>query len=675
MRHEGVPARAGGVRDRRPGGGSGRTLTRVDTTLTDPLVGRVVDDRYLVESRIARGGMATVYLALDRRLDRQVALKVLYPHLAADPEVAGRFVREARAAARLSHPNVVQVFDQGSDGGLLYLAMEYLPGRSLRDVLLQRGALTPRESVSVMEPVLGALAAAHRAGIVHRDVKPENVILTDDGRIKVADFGLARAVSAPISSFNESNLDQLVGTVAYLAPELVSRGVADARADVYAAGIMLFEVLTGKQPFTGDDPLQVAYRHVYEDVPAPSAVEPSLPAAFDPVVLQATDHDPDVRPHDAGAMLAELLHARSLVPDDQLDVRAADAETLALSTDHTRSFGGPAPAAAPQATRAFSMPPDAPRPPLLPRLRVNDDDYQPPPAGRRQAIAWIGAALAVVLVIFVGLWWFTGGPGSYTSTPSLTGDRLVDAQNTLTAQGLHNQVQDVFSTQVASGQVVSTSPDAGKHVKKNGTVVLYVSKGPQLVAVPDLGGQTVDAATGAITSAGLKLGTSSQKFSSTVPSGQIISTKPVAGSQIAPGHSVDIVVSKGAQPEIVPNVVNQNIADALKALKAVKLKASQTMTPYTPGGPQPNTVTAQSAGPGSTVNAGTTVTLTVVQLPAGWGVVPDETGKSFEAAQSDLQQAGFGAQKGPLAFGDKVAGQSLTGPAQLGTVVTLFLSP
>jgi serine/threonine-protein kinase len=644
----------------------------VDTTLQDPLVGRVVDNRYLVESRIARGGMATVYLALDRRLDRQVALKVLFEHLVQDEELAGRFVREARAAARLSHPNIVQVFDQGSDGDLLYIAMEYLPGRTLRDVLVQRGALTPRESVSVMEPVLSALSVAHRAGIVHRDLKPENVILTDDGRIKVADFGLARAVSAPISSLTSGGGKQIHGTVAYLAPELVSRGVADARADVYAAGIMLFEVLTGKQPFTGEDPLQVAYRHVYEDVPAPSAVAPDLPRAFDPVVLQATDHDPDVRPHDAGAMLAELLHARGLVPDAELDVRAADATTV-LDLDAAGAMGGPAPAYAPQATRAFEMPAEPPRPPMLPRLRVNDDEPPLPPDGRRQVFAWVGAAVAVVLVIFLGFWWFTGGPGSYTTTPSVTGQRLVDAQHELTGLGLHNQVQSVFSTDVASGQVVSTDPVAGRKVKKNGTVVLSVSKGPQLITVPNVAGQSADAASGAITAVGLKVGDSTQKYSSTVAQGQVISTAPDIGSKLAPGRAVDLVVSKGAQPEIVPNLVGQNIDDAVSALKGVKLKAQKTPTPYTPGGPQPNTVTNQDAGAGSTVNAGTLVTLTYVQLPAGWGIVPDETGKSFEDAQNDLQSAGFQAQRGGIPFGDKVKGQSVTGAAQLGTTVTLFV--
>src|ERR671933_1200973 len=282
----------------------------------DPLVGRVVDGRYAVTARIARGGMATVYLALDRRLDRQVALKVMHAHLGDDPQFTARFIREARAAARLSHPGVVAVFDQGEDDGLLYLAMEYLQGRTLRQVLGELGVLTPGETLDVVEPALEALAAAHAAGIVHRDVKPENVILTDDGRVKVADFGLARAASAGTTTSGV-----LMGTAAYLAPELVARGVAGPRVDVYAVGIMLFEMLTGLLPFTGDVPVQVAYRHVHEDVPPPSSVVHGMPAALDVLVGAATARDPELRPADAGALLALERSARSRVDPAALEVR------------------------------------------------------------------------------------------------------------------------------------------------------------------------------------------------------------------------------------------------------------------------------------------------------------------------------------------------------------------
>jgi serine/threonine-protein kinase len=661
-------------------------------TLQDPLVGRMVDERYLIESRIANGGMATVYLALDRRLDRQVALKVMHEHLTADDEFVSRFVREARSAARLSHPNVVQVFDQGSDGSMLYLAMEYLPGRTLRDVLAERGALTPRESVSVLEAVLGALAAAHRAGIVHGDVKPENVILTDDGRIKVADFGLARAIATPISS---SAAGQLVGTVAYLSPELVSRGVADARADVYAAGILLFELLTGKQPFTGDDPLQVAYRHVHEMVPAPSAISPQLPVAFDDVVLQATSHNPDLRPANADALLTDLHAALARVPRDQLDVRAVEAATLLMDANRTQAFrapavnGAPAAATQPQATRTLARPRRVGGQ-LVPRLRVDDDE--PEAFGgflgdrRRQRFAAIGAAIVVVLIIFTGVWWFTGGPGSYITTPALIGQRVSDAQSILKGQGLTGQVHPVFNPTVAAGQVISTNPDGGAPVRKQGTVVLDVSKGPQLIPVPAVAGKSVDDATTMIHNAQLQVGRITRKFSGTVDKGSVIRTVPVIGSTLAPGTTVDLVISKGNQPVLLDNVVNQNVDAATQLLQGKGLKVTVNKLDWFFGAPAPGTVFQQNpAAQGQTVDTGTTVTLTVINAPtgqAGTGQattgtgqvnVPSVVGQHIDSATNELQGLGFKVtvQGNGNPFAQKVTGQSVTGQAAPGTEIFL----
>ncbi|NKY08407.1 serine/threonine protein kinase, partial [Cellulomonas hominis] len=269
-------------------------------TVTDPLVGQLVDGRYEVVSRIARGGMATVYLAVDRRLDRDVALKVMHPHLAegaAGADFVARFRREARAAARLTHPGLVGVYDQGVDGETSYLTMEYVDGVNLRRHLAERGSLTVGEALDVAERVLDALAAAHRAGLVHRDVKPENVLLASDGRIKVADFGLARAVTEVTSTTTGT----VFGTVAYLAPELVVHGTSDARTDVYAAGVLLYEMLTGAQPFTGETPIQIAFQHVNSDVPAPSDAASWLPVEVDELVAALAAREPDDRPADAAA--------------------------------------------------------------------------------------------------------------------------------------------------------------------------------------------------------------------------------------------------------------------------------------------------------------------------------------------------------------------------------------
>jgi len=725
----------------------GLRLPIVDMTLQDPLVGRLVDGRYLVRSRIARGGMATVYLAVDRRLDREVALKVMHENLADDPEFVSRFVREARSAARLSHPNVVGVFDQGTDdsSGVLYLAMEYLPGRTLRDVLSQRGALTPRESVSVLEPVMSALGAAHRAGIVHRDVKPENVMLTDDGRIKVADFGLAAAVTAPIAS---TTTDDLLGTVAYLAPELVAQGQADTRADVYAAGIMLFELLTGRQPYTGEDPIQVAYRHVYERVPTPTSVAPNLTDAFDQLVLRFTDPRPDGRPTTADAALSELRAARSAVPAHLLDERAADADelraaaTVALaqgdSTNATQVFsdatapapvaaaasafappqapgtaavdrtmivpGGdpelmlsvqdpdqqatalyqpvpgaaPAPAAGPQPTRTMSRREGrlATREALVPRLRVHDEEEPPPGFFGNRRRTWlsaaIGAALVLVLVL-TGIWYFTGGPGSYVHTPSVVGLRQSDAQRVIAFQGLSSEIEEAYSATVADGTVISSSPGGGENVKKDGTVTLTVSKGPELVTVPDVTGKTLEEATSALESLGLSVGKTTKRYSADVAEGAIISSTPKADNTVAPGRSVKLVVSKGIQPVTLDNVVGQNVDDAKATLEAKGLVVNVQEQDYVDGGPSPGVVTSQDPAvttDGQTVAKGSTVTLYSVKQPEQVEV-PNVVGQNLDEATATLQGLGLTVTHQGWGLSDTVREQSVTGAVDVGTEVIL----
>ena len=313
------------------------------------MIGRLVDGRYQVRSRIARGGMATVYLATDLRLERRVAIKIMHGHLADDNTFKTRFVQEARSAARLAHPNVVNVFDQGQDSDMAYLVMEYLPGITLRELLKDYKKLTPEQTVDIMDAVLSGLAAAHKAGIVHRDLKPENVLLADDGRIKLGDFGLARAASA-----NTATGQALLGTIAYLSPELVTRGVADARSDIYAVGIMMYEMLTGEQPYVGEAPMAIAYQHANDTVPTPSTKNPSVPAELDELVLWATARDPEERPHDAREMLERLREVepsirspRPLARPTQATMIISDATTPAgAATAETAIIGGGVPAVA-----------------------------------------------------------------------------------------------------------------------------------------------------------------------------------------------------------------------------------------------------------------------------------------------------------------------------------------
>jgi eukaryotic-like serine/threonine-protein kinase len=670
----------------------------VDATLQDPLVGRELDGRYLVRSRIARGGMATVYLAVDRRLDREVALKVMHAHLADDEQFTDRFIREARSAARLSHPNVVQVFDQASDGDLLYLAMEYLRGRTLREVLAERRVLTPREALTVIEPVLDGLSAAHRIGIVHRDIKPENVILTDEGRVKVADFGLARASTA-----NTSTTGALMGTVAYLAPELVLRGVADTRSDVYAAGIMLFEMLTGCQPFTGDVPVQVAYQHVNDPMPVPSSVAPGVPAALDGVVAAATARESDDRPADADELLRAVRTAHAGLSADELDTRPAPprpgASAVPMST--TRAVGSvteifDSPRAAPQLTRALpdlgAMPQLGARPELgampVPGLpapgRVNG---APSPAlredaalaallQRRRKIGLIGlvAVLGLALVLATSAWYFAAGPGAYTPTPKVTGLTVAKARDVLTRDGLRSREQPAFDATVPSGHVVGTVPAAGQDVRKDGVVVLEVSQGPEQVTVPSLAGMQESAARSALSAAHLVEGAITQVYDDTAPRGQVLQSDPASGQQVHNGSAVAVTVSKGPQPVQVPDVTGQSQQDAESALRNARLGIlldPQVNSDTVPAG----SVISQDPAAGAMLLPGQKVTLVLSKGPV-LVPVPNVVGQKWADAKTQLEQAGFKVRKLSLfggLFGTVRFQSPSGGTAPKGSTVTVTL--
>ncbi|MFA7267281.1 MAG: protein kinase, partial [Candidatus Nanopelagicales bacterium] len=327
------------------------------TVHSQPLIGSTIDGRYRVDAFVARGGMATVYRATDLRLDRTVALKVMHGSLAEDHDFVARFVREARSAAQLSHQAIVAVFDQGESDGFVYLAMEYVDGQTLRDVLKKRGRLTPVEALAVVEPVLEALDAAHKGGFAHRDIKPENVLISSDGRVKVADFGLARA----IVTTSQTGLTQglLIGTVAYLAPEQVEHGTADARTDVYSAGIVLYECLVGQTPFTGETPMSVAYQHVHGTVPAPSTIRPEIPNSVDELVLTATAQKPTKRYADAADFANSLRAVRALLPTSTAKQGAENRTVILDRTESTVTVGPwtttpvpPAPGAVPTAASA-----------------------------------------------------------------------------------------------------------------------------------------------------------------------------------------------------------------------------------------------------------------------------------------------------------------------------------
>ncbi|WP_165854530.1 Stk1 family PASTA domain-containing Ser/Thr kinase [Streptomyces sp. V2] len=637
----------------------------MDTTLQDPLVGQVLDGRYRVDARIAVGGMATVYRAVDMRLDRVLAVKVMHPALAADGVFVERFIREAKSVARLAHPNVVQVFDQGADGPYVYLAMEYVAGCTLRDVLRERGALQPRAALDILEPVLAALGAAHRAGFVHRDMKPENVLIGDDGRVKVADFGLVRSVGTVTESTGG-----VLGTVAYLAPEQTERGTADARVDVYACGVLLYEMLTGAQPHEGETPAIVLYKHLHDDVPPPSAAVPGLAYELDELVASATARTPDVRPNDAVELLGQVRTARGALSEEQLD--AVPPQSTASEHDIARD-------------RTSVIPRSLTVPRLLPVNEEEDVQHTsrfeappPPPrrspVRRRRGVVAIVAGVLLVLGIGTGVWYinsgqFTNVPAVLTQTEAVAKDRLDDAGLAV------GDVKHAYSDTVRRGTVISTDPAPGARIRKNDSVTLTVSDGPQTVRVPDVTGLTQAEASKRLTAAGLEPGVVTSEFNDSVAKGTVIRTTPAVGTSRRAGSAVALVVSKGASVEI-PDVTGQDLDAATTALEGAGLKVEISSTQVN-SELDKGKVAQQSPGADGEAAEGDTVTLTLSKGPE-MIEVPDVVGSSVDDAKKQLEQSGFKVEedRGLLGlFGDTVKDQSVDAgkTAPKGSTITITI--
>ncbi|MEU1230198.1 Stk1 family PASTA domain-containing Ser/Thr kinase [Streptomyces sp. NPDC005828] len=628
----------------------------MDTTLQDPLVGRLLDGRYRVDARIAVGGMATVYRAVDTRLDRVLALKVMHPSLATDAAFVERFIREAKSVARLAHPNVVGVFDQGAEGAYVYLAMEYVAGCTLRDVLRERGALSPRAALDILEPVLAALGAAHRAGFVHRDMKPENVLIGDDGRVKVADFGLVRAVGSATATTGS-----VLGTVSYLAPEQIEHGTADTRADVYACGVVLYEMLTGGKPHTGDTPAQVLYQHLNTDVPAPSATVPGLAPELDGLVAAAAARDPEVRPHDAVALLALLREARAALGDEQLDAAPPLARSEARDTaeDRTSVIARPVPAESDVQHTNRLPAPEAPsatarrRPPRGPLLLV--------------------VAVLLALGLGAGVWYINSG--QFTRVPAVLGQSEAAATKRLTDAGLDvGTTKRAFSDVYERGTVMAADPAPGERLRGNGTVTLTISRGPEIVKVPNLKGKPLAEAKRLLKEEGLAPGVITSEFSDSVAQGSVIGSDPEPGTERAPDSAVALVVSKGS-PIDVPDVSGETVADATAALQeeglTVRVAPERINSPEDAG-----TVAAQSLAGGSRAAEGDVITLTVSKGPK-LIEVPDVTGESTADARTALEDAGFEVEvkKSFPYLGDTVASQSVAGggTAPEGSTITITI--
>ncbi|MCA1221185.1 Stk1 family PASTA domain-containing Ser/Thr kinase [Streptomyces sp. 8L] len=637
----------------------------MDTTLNDPMVGQVVDGRYRVDARIAVGGMATVYRALDTRLDRVLALKVMHPALAADAGFVERFIREAKSVARLAHPNVVAVFDQGAEGAYVYLAMEYVAGCTLRDVLRERGALQPRAALDIVEPVLAALGAAHRAGFVHRDMKPENVLIGDDGRVKVADFGLVRAVDDVTTSTGA-----VLGTVSYLAPEQLEDAAAGAGAgvDVYACGVVLYETLTGRKPHGGETPAQVLYQHLNEDVPAPSAAVPGLAPELDALVAAATARDPRTRPRDAVELLA-LAHAtRAALSDAQLD-SLPPAARAASGTSGSENRTSVIPRTAPASRDADRV------------ARTSRLDLPPaPPAAtgrggrggrfrrRRRALAVLAALVAVL--IGVGVWYIDSG--QFTRVPSLLGQSEQAARKRLSDAGLDARVDRGYSDAFDRGTVMRSDPAPETRVRGSGPVTLTISRGPRIVSVPRLAGLPLADAKAALAKAGLAAGLVTTSFDDGTDRGAVISSDPGAGERVRPGKGVALKVSRGSAID-VPDVTGEDVDDATSDLADAGLKA-KVAPARVESSEDAGDVARQSPGEGGQLAEGDTVTLTVSKGPK-MVTVPDVTGRSADDARERLEDAGFKVKvKHSFPFiDDTITDQSVDGgdKAPEGSTVTI----
>ncbi|MFF2607113.1 Stk1 family PASTA domain-containing Ser/Thr kinase [Arthrobacter koreensis] len=689
--------------------------------MSDPLLETLVDNRYLVRSRIARGGMSTVYLATDTRLDRDVALKVLYPHLAADRGFLDRFEREAKSAARLSHPHVVGVLDQGVTDSLSYLVMEYVPGRTLRDVLNERHRLSPRLALAMMDAVVDGLAAAHEAGLVHRDVKPENVLLASSGAIKIADFGLARAVTT------STNTGTLVGTVAYLAPELVTGAGADARSDIYSAGIMVYEMLTGSQPFTGEVPIQVAFAHVHSSVPAPSAACPGLAEDLDELVLWCTSQDPEGRPVDGRALLGELRHIRTSLTDEQLDFHAPGSppaqrpgqgdrttvmtqtpsgatevisqaqpnatEVLQRTDNATTVLGHPLTAEGYQDDDGYDGhgDDDGDYPELSPRAgrRLAKKDFKasqkeasraaqrpevslrPGRPRRRGVLLALLVTLLVAAAAFAG-WFFGAGPGALVSIPEVSNTSVEAAGSRLGEEGLRYTTSEVYDEVISAGMVVGTDPAAAQQIRRFQPVTLLVSRGPELFSVPNVIQRSLEDAREKITEAGLATGTVTEEFSEDVPAGQVLAQVPAADADLRRGTPVDLTVSKGPAPVEVPVVAGKTEQEAVRLIQEAGLSATVSPERINSVDVPKGSVAVQTPSSGL-VERGGTVTLTISDGPR-MVQVPSYVGKQADTAREELERLGFRVEVNEILggfFGTVRAQDPAGGTAPEGSVIKL----
>ena len=519
------------------------------------LTGELIDGRYQLLRQVANGGMASIYEAIDTRLDRKVAVKIMHPHLAQDEAFVSRFIKEAKAAAALSHPNIVAVQDQGwNQSGVpaVFLVMELIEGHTLREYLNERGRFEIKDAINYLTPILSALAAAHVLGIVHRDIKPENILISKEGRIKIADFGLARGELIGSTMTAESSV--ILGSVSYLSPEQVQRGVADSRSDVYAAGIVAYEMLTGEKPFSAESPIQIAYMHVNEEIPRLRSKRKDVPQALDDLIASSTAKNPDERPRTAGDFLEKLQHIQiDLDPrKNQMDLG------LDLPVEPIREK------ARKKVKEVAPVEITAPVAETTEEIRRKEEKKQ---RASKRVRRNRKVALILAVVLGVGGWWTLVGPGSRVVVPSVVGGSFDEAVSVISPLGLNAVVlENRFDEEIPKGKIIESIPSGGGKVDAGGSVMLIVSKGPERYSVPMTTGLTPEAAQVAIKKSPLEVGAITEVFNSDIPKGFVISTSPASGTSVKRNTKVNVLVSKGIEQVALASYLGKSGEQALNEL-------------------------------------------------------------------------------------------------------------
>ena len=542
------------------------------------LRGELIDGRYQIGAVIASGGMATVYSAIDTRLDRPVAVKIMHAHLAQDEDFVARFIREAKAAAAISHPNLISVHDQGWNTGgtpAVFLVMELVSGSTLRDLINQKGRLAPEEVLPILSEVLSALAVAHKAGIVHRDLKPENIMISTEGKIKVGDFGLARAMSAGQTLTVDASV--LLGTVAYLAPEQVQRGIADARSDIYSLGVVTFEALTGKKPYEGESPIHIAYQHVNDRIPAPSTIVTTLPKEIDELVIRATSPDPDLRPANAQELL-ELVRLAQIAIDP-----ANRQLSLPLGLPPMPVPIKKEPRSKVKKIKEISKKMDTA--PVIQNKYSDTGEIRRQTSKRVKRNRIIAISLAIVLLLSAGATWYNYfGPGAKVSIPSIVGMKSSEAKKTLMEANLNLKItKEVFSEEIGKGRAIEMNPSAGEKIAADGLIKVTISKGPERYLVPKLSGLSLADAGALLTKSKLVIGSTNYVFNDKVEKDLIIGSSPTSGELIKKNSPVNLLISKGSDLIDVGAYAGKSSDQALNELNdagfdvTVKEKFSETV--------------------------------------------------------------------------------------------------